>query len=260
MAQVTGGVVKYARKVQKAQYEPIDAAVELTFALDEGERNFEEALDQYANEAVQKVLVMLGIAAPKPNYTVTDIGKVLDEVRAERPKDLELSGRIDMGATTMAEEPERTKADLAAEKIAEVSDPASLEPAPKRRGRPPKNNPDPAAIDPSPAAGAPAQQTEATDPAAIDPEPPSKEDGGGSATKDPAALDGAVFTAAAPEITDGELQAMIAGHNAKTQAVQAIRELIGKYTGGPPKTFRDIPQAVRAKFREELEAIKAPAS
>ena len=259
MAQVTGGVVKYARKVQKAQFEPVDAAVELTFALDEGERDFEDALDQYANAAVQKVHVMLGIAAPKPAPV------------AERPKDLDLSGRIQMtpavtknDGMTWAEHDatmagERTKADLAAEKIAEVSDPASLEPSPpKRKGRPPKNtNSDPAAIDPSPAASAPAQQTEAADPAAIDPEPPSKEDGGGS---DPASLDGDVFSAAAPGITDGELQAMIAAHNAKTQATQAIRELIGKYTGGPPKTFRDIPQEVRAKFREELESIKAPAT
>lgn len=283
MAQVTGGKVTYLRRVQAAQFEPEEAAVELTFAYEEGEKGFEDFLDQVAAAAIYKVHVMIGVEAVKP---------AAPPMRDPRPsdgapmKDVVLAGRIDMSGpnqgianalkvqegalrdmdeATMGTEPERTKADLAAEKIAEVSDPANIAdgPAPRRKpGRPPKvaqPASDPAALstpleDP---AAATVQQTDAnSDPAALDtgkaPQPTSAEATG----SDPSSLgDVEDWEAEAPALTDAEVQAKIAATNTRIQNPGAIKQMIYKFAGDPPKTFRDIPAEVRPQFVKELEAL-----
>lgn len=268
MAQVTGGKVTYLRRVQAAQFEPKEAAVELTFAYEEGEKGFGDFLDQVASAAIYKVHVMIGVETVEPAALRSSDGKPA--------KDVVLAGRIDMGGAvdTMADailknpepapEPERTKADLAAEKIAEVSDPANLAdgPAPRRKpGRPPKvQNADPAALSTpfeDTAAAAPVQQTDAnSDPAALDtgkaPQPTSAEATG----SDPSSLgDVEDWEAEAPALTDAEVQAKIAATNTRIQNPGAIKQMIYKFAGDPPKTFRDIPAEVRPHFVKELEAL-----
>jgi hypothetical protein len=267
MAQVTGGKVVYSRKVQAAQYEPKDATVELSFSIDEGERDYESFLDQVANAAVVKVHTMIGLAMPtlkaSMEYQFT-------------PND----GALPAEGTT--DPSERTKDDLAAEKIAEVTDPASIEPKPERKkpGRPPKVNkdPDPAALSPSgDTAEAPAQadatvrSTEAKpDPSVITAESPSGEGGGSgtitaddpaqsgarSDTTDPASLGGAEeWEATPPPLTDAEVLSAITRTNARVMQPEAIKQLVWKFAGNPPKTFRDIPLEVRPTFVAELEAL-----
>ena len=286
MAQVTGGKVTYLRRVQAAQFEPKEAAVELTFAYEEGEKGFEDFLDQVASAAIYKVHVMIGVEAVRPAAPRPSDGAPM--------KDVVLAGRIDIGGIgnlavgdtvklesaslsidTMADailknpepapEPERTKADLAAEKIAEVSDPANIAdgPAPRRKpGRPPKvaqPASDPAALSPplEDTAAAPVQQTDAnSDPAALDtgkaPQPASA----GATGSDPSSLgDVEDWEAEAPALTDAEVQAKIAATNTRIQNPGAIKQMIYKFAGDPPKTFRDIPAEVRPQFVKELEAL-----
>tara|TARA_R110000868_G_scaffold87586_1_gene244822 strand:+ start:206 stop:1093 length:888 start_codon:yes stop_codon:yes gene_type:complete len=295
MAQVTGGKVTYTRRVQAAQFEPKEATVELAFAFSDGEKNFEDFLDQVANSAITKVHTMIGIPAPRPAQSgssalsdkVTegalspDTSKAApaEEIHGIGATSLDLTGRIDMGATMATPEPEanategRTKADLAAEKIAEVSDPAAIEatPARKKPGRPPKvQNQDPAAL------STPSEETAGTsDPAALGPSEASGSDtkipgaspgqGGaaandagtpsGAAPSDPAAIGVEDWEAVAPAPTDAEMQAKIASTNTRIQNPTAIKQLIYKFAGDPPKTFRDIPAEVRLQFVKELEAL-----
>ena len=69
-----------------------------------------------------------------------------------------------------------------------------------------------------------------------------------------------IFSADVPEITDKELMDKIARRNSDLQktlgdkAPPTIRGLIGKYVQAP-KVARDIPQAARAEFLEQLAAL-----
>tara|TARA_R110000868_G_scaffold217532_1_gene467627 strand:- start:574 stop:1386 length:813 start_codon:yes stop_codon:yes gene_type:complete len=270
MAQVTGGKVTYTRRVQAAQFEPKEATVELAFAFSEGEKNFEDFLDQVANSAIGKVHAMIGVAQPAVTKPKSDPLRPANPVPAEEihgigATTLDLTGRIDMGATMAAPEPERTKADLAAEKIAEVSDPANLAdgPAPRRKpGRPPRvAQPvsDPAAL------SAPLEDTagDKSDPAALGDTVVANGEAPlivgevvEQAGSDPSSLgDVEDWEAEAPALTDAEVQAKIAATNTRIQNPTAIKQMIYKFAGDPPKTFRDIPAEVRPQFVKELEAL-----
>lgn len=85
---------------------------------------------------------------------------------------------------------------------------------------------------------------------------------GGAPTSDASAVDEDIFSPTPAEVTDTELLAAISRKNQSLQLVLGpaappkIRALIGKYVQ-PPKAARDIPQEVRAKFIQELDALSA---
>ena len=274
MAQVTGGKVTYTRRVQAAQFEPKEATVELAFAFSEGEKGFEDFLDQVASSAIIKVHTMIGVAPPPATKPKSDPLRPANPVPAEEihgSTALDLTGRVDTMADAILKiEPERTKADLAAEKIAEVSDPVSQGrgaeatdpanladgPAPRRKpGRPPKvaqPASDPAAL------SAPLEDTagDKSDPAALDTGEAPQPSSAGATGSDPSSLgDVEDWEAQAPALTDAEVQAKIASTNTRIQNPTAIKQLIYKFAGDPPKTFRDIPAEVRPQFVKELDAL-----
>lgn len=69
--------------------------------------------------------------------------------------------------------------------------------------------------------------------------------------------DASLFTSAAVEITDKDLTEAVTKKNQEVKNPPAIRKLIGEFAGPPPKTIRDVPAAVRAKFLEKLAEVKA---
>lgn len=100
MTQITGGRVVYGRTVQPAQYESKKAEVEFTFAVEDGAYS-EEHLDKIIRTAMEKAHGMCGLA-----QTAKPSGKA--EVTTEKPaKETKPKGK--------------TKADLEAEKVAELS-------------------------------------------------------------------------------------------------------------------------------------------
>ena len=61
--QITGGKVRFLRRIQAAQFEPKEAEVELTFTMAEGEI-LTTQLDQVAAQTQAKALEMVGLQPP----------------------------------------------------------------------------------------------------------------------------------------------------------------------------------------------------
>ncbi len=64
-----------------------------------------------------------------------------------------------------------------------------------------------------------------------------------------------LLAGAAPEINDTELTSKVTHRAQATKNSAEIRKLIGKYGCIAPKTVKDLPQELRAKFLEELEKV-----
>lgn len=213
MGQITGGMVRFARKVKPADYEGAEAVVELSFSAEDGE--YDQILKKAGAVAKNQVLTMLGILKPE---TAVATG--------------------------------RTKADLEAEKAAELGAPVAASKPPAAR-KPPAA-PKPAAVPAAPAA---------------DPKPNIST---GEARVDPAdaGIDMSDMLGTVPaveEITDEVLVGHVSRKNAKLQpqlgaaAPAKIRELLAKYM--LPGTARPqviaVPQARRQEFLKDLEALTA---
>ncbi len=69
-------------------------------------------------------------------------------------------------------------------------------------------------------------------------------------------LDDILGTPAKP-VTDAELNAAVQAKNKAIKNPVAIKEVLGKFNGGPGKVLADIPQEKRAEFLAELGALKA---
>ncbi len=72
---------------------------------------------------------------------------------------------------------------------------------------------------------------------------------------DPLGLGIVVPEAKVDPVTDAELGSATVAQNKKIQKPEAIRALIAKYAGAPPKQARDIPQEKRHAYLEELKTI-----
>ncbi len=72
---------------------------------------------------------------------------------------------------------------------------------------------------------------------------------------DPLGLGIVVPEAKLDPVTDAELGSATVAQNKRAQKPDAIRTLIAKYAGPPPKQARDIPQDKRHAYLEELKTI-----
>jgi hypothetical protein len=214
MGRITGGELRFLRRIQAAQFEPKEAEARIAFAVDEGE-DAEQTMFVVRMAVEKQVQHMLGQA----------------------------------GATVGSNS--QVEADGGNSPTVQAA------PAARGRGRPP-GSPNRPRVDGKPLPDPTDLPGEAPTSVAL-----SENQGNGTGTQtknsDPTALDPTV--AAVVEITDAVLQDRVTKHNAALIAkgvdtpAAKIKALIGTYTGGPPKTARDIPQDKRAGFLLELEKI-----
>lgn len=213
---ITSGKVSFGRKVQVAQFEPKEAAAEFFFNVPEGKTIDPAEADALFDRTKGHVYRVLGIA-----------------------------GAPDQAA-------------------AQVAAPAATEAA-KKAGRPSKA----AAATAAPASPATSAATVSEVDAIGGPTPGST---GAAQSASTGAVAASTQTAAAPpvtatdvmadfenpppaEITDKLLLEHVTKKNQALKDPPKIHALVAEFAGPPPKTYAHVPQALRQKFLDRLQAL-----
>ncbi len=132
---------------------------------------------------------------------------------------------------------------------------ANTVPAKRPPGRPPKPAPTPPATDPA------AVVEDSKSGNDTDPDASAAAMKAAHSAADVSDDDAILGAESKPPVTDDMLRKAMTLKNGKLQPVHKqegalmIRKLIAKYAGAPPKASHDIPQEVRQKFLDELEAL-----
>ncbi len=237
MSNITGGSVSFEQSRKIAEYENRKAVI--TFNVNAEDGDAEQEVVRALGLAKKHVLEALGFK-PQVDVKPSEIKPQVDTAEADKLK---------------AEHAKKLEAKA-------VKELAPTEPEKRKPGRPPKvpkAEPAPApAADPAEIANISTGE-ERVDPSELktdDLEIPGFLDRTEKPAADAADLgDDSLFEAAAVEVTDQDIRDAVTKRNGVIKNAVAIKKLIAKFTGGPPKTTHDIPQTQRAKFLEELAAL-----
>jgi hypothetical protein len=217
---ITNGVVTYGRQVKPADYENIKAEVSLSFALAEGTSR--EAANSYTNNVANRAMAQVHAMLNLPFKAVGGAVEVT-ETAVMNGVIVETAGPVEAAA----------KAEKA------------------KRATKPKETPkaDPAAIEEDPL---PLPEPEPTKPAAtVKADPAAIEDLPSGGLDEFAPLP----PAAVVELTDEVIISAMTRTNARVKNPVAIRQIVGSFVAFP-KQARDIPQAQRQAFLDQLAALQ----
>lgn len=221
--QITNGKVTFERAVRPADYETKRAIVELSFTVADGE-DAGAVVERVGQIAQEKALQLVGL---KPAAS----GNTASSVAAAPPS-----------------------AQGGKEAVAAVLNAADKKPRP---GRPPKVAP---AADAAAVVEEPAGKGNDTD-LQMSADAAKVAHAAAEVVEEANADDAILGAESAPEVTDKDITDAITRKNAALQKTIGkespikLRALIAKFAGPVPKASRDIPQASRRKFLDELEVL-----
>lgn len=251
--RITGGTVRFLRRLPTQQYAHDEASAEISFSVAEGESD-QGNLDRAGDMARSKVLEMLGQAPARQEVAPTvPLGRT--RARSSTSSSSSAQPETSTGTTPLtgqqSAEATMKQPDAAAGTLPDPLAAGSAAPAVTSPGNAPT---DPLA--PAPAASAPVSGT-VSPPASV------------ASAADP--LSGAPVEedwGAQREITDKDLRDACAVRNHElltahpdkdaTLVTRSIHDLVGKFVP-PGKRTSDIPQAQRQTFLNELKVVKAEA-